>query len=79
MHDDQDTGEPVAGHVNAAGCPRTERDAAARALIDACWRNDGADTSNPVAREWLRMSGPAPVVVALPHCGCAHGPCTICN
>lgn len=71
--------DALESHVRAAARPRGESDLLTAELMDLCWPGGHADRSEPVARGWLRMWGPVKIVVALPHCGCAHGRCTICN
>jgi hypothetical protein len=39
----------------------------------------GPDRTEPVAREWVRRWGPAPLGTALPDCSCAAGHCAVCN
>ncbi len=79
MHEQPEMDDSLDLHVRAAGRPRNETALLAEQLLNECWPRGHADRSEPVARGWLRMWGPVRIVVALPHCGCAHGRCTICN
>jgi hypothetical protein len=48
-------------------------------LLAACWPG-GGDRSVPAARTWLRAWGPVHAGPRLlPTCGCADGPCGVCN
>jgi hypothetical protein len=79
MHEEPEMREGLAVHIRAAARPLGETDRLAAAISDACWPGGVADRSEPVARGWLRMWGPARLVVDVPVCGCARGHCAICN
>jgi hypothetical protein len=79
MQEDPEIHDDLAVHIRAAARPDGETARLARALNRACWPSGAQDSTDPVARGWLRMWGPTKIVVDVPECGCAVGRCTICN
>lgn len=56
-----------------------ERDELADALRQRCWPGGGADRTEPVARDWVRLWGPQRLGAVVMRCTCAQGRCDLCN
>ena len=66
-------------HIRAATRPEGETRRLITHLLVRCWPGGLDDTTEPIARGWLRLWGPMTVVVDVPECTCDTGRCTICN
>lgn len=54
-------------------------DALGARLAAAVWPAGGTDRHEPAAAGWLARWRPARNHGAVPACGCASGPCPVCN
>jgi hypothetical protein len=66
-------------HIRAAVRPGAESGRLIVEMVHDCWPHGIDDHTDPVARGWLRMWGPAKTLVVVPICTCENGHCRICN
>ena len=69
----------IAEHIRAVARPTGETARLTRLLVGVCWPGGTSDSTDPVARGWLRMWGPIRIVVDVPPCECHTGHCKLCN
>jgi hypothetical protein len=80
MHEDHPLHARAVAHISAAS-RRTPADheRLGRVLRGWCWPGGTADSTEPVARGWVRRWGPACLDTVAVECTCELGRCTVCN
>ena len=71
--------DAIFDHIRAASRPEGETRRLITYLLAACWPSGVDDTTDAVARGWLRMWGPVKLIAEVPTCSCEYGHCAICN
>jgi hypothetical protein len=71
--------DAIFDHIRAANRPEGETRRLITDILSTCWPGGLDDTTEPIARGWLRMWGPIKQIVEIPTCTCHEGRCSVCN